>query len=57
MPDLDKGPLHSTSADFTIMFMAREKSGTEIVQPVMIPFSRHCQADVDDPDVTLSWKL
>ncbi|XP_029985493.1 glutamyl aminopeptidase [Sphaeramia orbicularis] len=57
VPDLDKGPLHSTSADFTIMFIAREKSGTEIVQPVIIPFSRRCQADVNDPEVTLSWKL
>lgn len=56
MPDLDMGPLHSTSADFTIMFMAREKSGTEM-QPVIIPFSRRCQADVVDPDVTLNQKL
>lgn len=44
--DLDLGPLYSTSADLTIMFMAKEKSGTEIVLPVIMPFSSRCQADV-----------
>ncbi len=38
VPDLDMGPLHSTSADLKITFMARAKSGTEIVQPVMMSF-------------------
>lgn len=44
--DLDLGHLHSTSADLTIMFMAKEKSGTEIVQPVIMHFSSLYQADV-----------
>ncbi len=57
VPDLDMGPLHFTSADLTIMFMARAKSGTEIVQPVMMPFSSRCQADVAVPDETLNLKL
>ncbi len=57
VPDLDMGPLHSTSADLTIMFMARTKSDTEIVQPVMMPFSSRCQADVTVPDETLNLKL
>ena len=53
MPDRDKGPLHSTSADFTSMFMARANRDTEIVQPVMMPFSRRCQSDVEVPEDTL----
>lgn len=38
-PNLVSGPLYSTSVDLTSMFMAREKKVTEIVQPVIIPFS------------------
>lgn len=52
-PDLVNGPLHSTSADFTTMFMARKKRVTEMVQPVMIPFSNRCQSEVEDPAVIL----
>lgn len=44
VPDLDLSPLHSTSADLTIMFMAGEKRVTKTIQPVIIPFSRQCQA-------------
>jgi len=43
--DLVSGPLHSTSAAFTSMFMAREKRITEMV-PVMIPFLSLCHAEV-----------
>ncbi len=57
VPDRDTGPLHSTSADLTIMLKARVKSGTEIVQPVMMPFSSRCQADVAVPDETRNLKL
>lgn len=55
--DLDKGPRHSVSAAFTNIFMARANRITEIVQPVMIPFSSRCQSDVTLPDVTLSLKF
>ncbi len=57
VPALDMGPLHSTSADLTIMFMVRAKNGTEIVQPVMMPFSSRYQTDVTVPDETLNLKL
>lgn len=33
IPDLNRGPLHSVSAAFTKIFMARAKRLTEIVQP------------------------
>lgn len=48
----DTGPLHSTSADLMTMFMASDKSDTKIVQPVIMPFSRQCQADVNCPEQT-----
>lgn len=35
-PDLVTGPLHSTSADLTTIFVARVKRMIEIVQPVMM---------------------
>lgn len=54
---VDMGPLHSTCADLTIMFMARAKSATEIVQLVIMPFSSRGQADVTVPDETLNLKL
>ncbi len=57
MPDLVKGPLHSTSADLTTMFMARAKRKTEMVHPVIIPFPMPCQSDVSDPEVTRILKL
>lgn len=57
IPDLDVGPLHSPFADLTIMFMAKEKSGTEIVQLVIMPFSSCCRADVNDPEEILNMKL
>lgn len=53
VPDLD---LHSPLADLTIMFMASEKSGTEMVQLVIMPFSRRCQADVTWPVETRALK-
>lgn len=56
VPDLDIGPLYSTSADLTIMFMASAKSDTEIVQPVIMHSSR-CQANVCELDKTLALKL
>ena len=51
-PNLDKGPLHSTSADFRSIFMASANRDTEIVQPVMMPFSRRWQSD-EVPEDTL----
>lgn len=57
VPDLDMGPPHSTSADLTIMFRARAKSGTEIVQPVLMPFSSRYKADDTVPDETLNLEL
>ena len=56
VPDLETGPRHSFSADFAIRFMARVNSETEMVQPVMIPFSSICQEDVVVPEETLSLK-
>lgn len=56
-PDLDRGPLHSFSAVVATMFIARVKRITEIVHPVIIPFSSQCQSDVTFPEVTLSLKL
>lgn len=38
------------------MFVAKEKSYTEIVQPVIMHFSRRCQADVTWPEVTVALK-
>lgn len=57
MQDLDIGPLLPTPAVFSIMFIAREKSGTEVVQLVIMPFSRRCQSVVDDPYETLNQNL
>lgn len=53
IPVFIKGRLHSTSADLTIIFMARAKKMTELVQPVIMPFSSLCQSDVPDPAVIL----
>ena len=57
MPDLDRGPLYSVSAALTTMFMARAKRLTEMVHPIIIPFSSRCQSDVTLPEVTLSLKF
>lgn len=38
MPELDRGPLHSASADLVAMFMARPKRLTEMAHLVIIPF-------------------
>lgn len=57
VPDLDRGPLHSVSAALTTMFMATAKRLTEIVHPVIMPFSSLCQSDVKLPEVTLSLKF
>lgn len=40
VPDLDIGPVHSNSADLTIMFMANDKSDKETVLLVIMPFSK-----------------
>lgn len=48
------GPLHSTSAVLATIFMARAKRVTEMVQPVIIPFSSRYQLDDTDPEETLS---
>ena len=37
--DMDLGPVFSNSADLTSIFMDRVNRGTEIVQPVIMPFS------------------
>lgn len=52
-PDFVSGSRHSTSADLTSIIMDRTKRITDIVQPVIIPFSSLCQSDVIDPDVNL----
>lgn len=51
-PNFVFGLLHSTSADLKTIFMARAKRVTEVVQPVMIPFSSWCQLDDSDPKET-----
>lgn len=38
--DLDRGLLHSTSADLTSMIMAKANRVTDMMQPVIMPFSR-----------------
>lgn len=48
MPGIDKGPQHSTSADFTNVFMPKAKKAAEIVQLVIIPLSRLYQSEVVD---------
>ena len=55
MPDLDRGPLHSTSTALTSIVKAN--SVIDMVQPVMMPFSRCCHADVIAPEVNLMLKL
>lgn len=52
MPDL-----HSTSAALASMFIAKVNKDTDMVQLVMISFSRQCHADVVGPDVNLKLKL
>lgn len=52
-PDFVSGSRHSTSADLTSIIMDRTKRITDIVQPVIIPFSSLCQSDVIDPEVNL----
>lgn len=52
-PDLDKGPLHSASADLVSRFIAWAKRLTDTV---IIPFSNRCQSSVTVPEVTLNWK-
>lgn len=47
VPDLDKDPLHSTSADFTSMFTARENMDIEILHlrnsfPQTVPIWGYC---------------
>lgn len=56
-PDLDRGPLHSGSADLASMFIARAKMITDAVQPVIIPFSNLCHSDDTALEVTLNLKL
>lgn len=51
--DLDLGPLHSGSADFTSMFIVRANRITGMVQPVMIPTSNQCHLDIIGPAETL----
>lgn len=53
-PDLVRGPLHSTS--LTSMFIARVNNISEMVHPLMMPFSSQYYADVDVPDVALRLK-
>lgn len=52
-PDLVSGRLHSPSAVVTTIFVASAKRMTEMVQPVMIPFSSLCQSEVMDPEANL----
>ncbi len=48
---------HSASVDLTIMVMLKAKRMTEMVQPVIIPFSSQCQSDVLNQEVTLKPNL
>ena len=41
-PDFITGPLHSFSDEFTIRLIALENSITDIVSPVIMPFSICC---------------
>lgn len=53
--DLDRGPLHYLSAALTTIFIARAKRISEVVHPVIIPFSSRCQPDVSsEVDLSLS---
>lgn len=54
-PVLVKGPLYSISAELTTMFMVRAERMIEMVQHVIIYFSRPCQSDLPD-SVNLSLK-
>lgn len=44
-----KRPQHLTSAELTLVFMARAYRMTERVQPIIILFSVGCQSDIPDP--------
>ena len=48
------GPRYSTSADFTIIIMARVKRVADSVQPVMIPLSNLCQSEINILDEILT---
>lgn len=50
--ELVGGPLHSTSADFTTIFMVKANK-TKIVQQVIMPISSQCIVDVTVLEVTL----
>ncbi len=56
VPDLVSGPLHSTFADFTNIFMAKANNITEMVHPVIMPFSSQRNADLAFPKDTLKLK-
>ena len=45
-PALVVGSLHSTSAAFVNIFIAKAKRVVEMLQPVIIPFSNLCHADL-----------
>ena len=55
-PGSDWGPRHSLSAALMGIFMTKEKSTQDIVQPVIMPFSNLCHADEAILDVTLILK-
>lgn len=57
IPDLVKGPLHSSSADLTTMFITEVNRITKMVHLVIIPLSSRCYADVVAPEVTLTEQL
>ena len=55
-PDVIVEPLHSTSAAFISIFIAKAKRVAEMLQ-VIIPFSNLCHAALVFPDTVLIWKL
>ncbi len=57
VPDLSRGPLYSTSAALTNMFIPKANKDTDMEQPVMMLFSRQCHADVIDPEVNPTLKF
>ena len=53
IPDFVRGPRNSGTVDFAIMFIAKAKRITVMIQPMMIPTSGLYHSDVTDPAETL----
>lgn len=55
-PGLDMGPVHATSADIMNIFITSANRGTDIVQPLMMPFSSQYHSDDKVQEDTLRLK-